>query len=241
MTGRSWRLPAEWEPQDGVLLAWPHEGTDWAPNLRAVEQCYVELIGSITRFERVLLLVPSEALEARARARLADGGASLDRIRFARLDYDDTWLRDSGPITLRDGAEFLLLDFAFTGWGGKFGADRDDRVVEHLSAQRVFGAATRSRIDFALEGGAIESDGRGTVLSTFRCLKQRHPDLDAPAMAEVLKRHLNAERVLILQHGYLEGDDTAAHIDTLARFASPSHIVYQGCDVPATRITPSSR
>jgi agmatine/peptidylarginine deiminase len=232
MTRRTWRLPAEWEPQDGVLLAWPHEDTDWAPNLRAVERGYVELIGSITRSERVLLLAPDAAIESRARAMLAEGGADLARVAFARLEYDDTWLRDSGPVTLRDHESFVLLDFAFTGWGGKFGASRDDRVVEHLHAAKTFGAAKRERIDFALEGGAIECDGLGTILTTFRCLKQRHPDLDAPAMAETLKRHLNAERVLILQHGYLEGDDTDAHIDTLARFASASHIVYQGCDVP---------
>src|SRR5262245_57353251 len=119
MTGAGFRLPAEWEPQDGVLLAWPHEGTDWAGNLADAERCYADLVGATARQERVLLLVADPAVRERARKRLARGGARLDCIRFVELEYDDTWMRDSGPVTLVAGNRFRLLDFQFTGWGGK--------------------------------------------------------------------------------------------------------------------------
>jgi agmatine/peptidylarginine deiminase len=225
----TWRLPAEWEPQDGILLAWPHEGTDWAPTLAVVEGSYVALLTAIARHSRVLLIVADAMLEARARGLLQRTGARLDRLRFLRADYDDTWLRDSGPITLTDGEHFRLLDFRFTGWGGKFEASRDDLLVESLAAGGLFGTHERLRIDWALEGGAIESDGAGTILTTWRCLHQRHPKLTRAEMAERLARDLAARRVLILERGWLQGDDTDAHIDTLARFAPNGRIVWQGC------------
>jgi agmatine/peptidylarginine deiminase len=233
MSGAGFRLPAEWEPQDGVLLAWPHQGTDWAANLADAERCYADLVGAISRYERVLLLVPNEAVEAHARRQLLRSGAKLERVRFVGLEYDDTWTRDSGPVTLLAGNRIRLLDFQFTGWGGKFEASRDDHLVAGLVAAGCFaGHAHRHRVEFALEGGAIESDGEGTVLTTQRCLKHRHPELTLGEIEDTLRRELGCDRVLALQHGGLEGDDTDAHIDTLARFASPDHIVYQSCDVP---------
>jgi agmatine/peptidylarginine deiminase len=225
-----WRWPAEWEAQDGVLLAWPHPDTDWAANLADVERTYVALAGAIARFEWVVIGVASPALETHARQLLVRAHATLDRIRFVALDYDDTWLRDSGPVTLTDGRRFRLLDFRFTGWGGKFESGRDDRLIEQLLDAGVFRDASRTRVDFALEGGAIESDGEGTVLTTLRCLRQRHPTLSRGELAEALENHLAADRVLILEHGALEGDDTDAHIDTLARFAPDASIVFQACD-----------
>jgi agmatine/peptidylarginine deiminase len=225
------RFPAEWEPQSGVILAWPHAGTDWAPRLAEVEQAYVALVSAVARFEPVLLCVADAEVETRARAQL-EGRVPLERLRIARLSYDDTWLRDSGPITLREGAAYRLLDFHFTAWGGKFEAGLDDQLVSALSAQGLFTAAVRDRVDFALEGGAIETDGDGTLLSTWRCLHERHPGRSRAEVERVLLDSLRQERVLWLERGYLEGDDTDAHIDTLARFASPGTIVYQGCQDP---------
>ena len=227
---RGWRLPAEWEPQDGVLLAWPHEGTDWAPNLESVERTYVALVAAIARHQRAVVCVASPALAARARKLLKPSGLPPERVQFIEVEYDDTWLRDSGPITLSDGRALRLLDFRFTGWGGKFGASRDDLLVSQLAGRGLFGDAERRRIDWALEGGAIDSDGAGTILTTFRCLHQRHPLLSRGEMADALVQHLHADRVLMLERGALEGDDTDAHIDTLARFAAADHIVYQACD-----------
>jgi agmatine/peptidylarginine deiminase len=226
------RFPAEWEPQSAVLLAWPHEGTDWAPRLAEVEATYVALVAAITRFQPVVLCVAGAALCQRARRLLVDGGVPMQRVRMVEVEYDDTWLRDSGPITLCGGDQALLLDFRFTGWGGKFEAGRDDRLVEALSEQKLFLNSSRQAIDFALEGGAIETDGQGSLLTTWRCLHERHPGRDRATLEGMLREHLRQRRVLWLEHGYLEGDDTDAHIDTLARFAAPDAIVYQGCDDP---------
>ena len=125
---------------------------------------------------------------------------------------------------------FALLDFRFTGWGGKFDADRDDRLIETLVERGLFRTAAHKRIDWALEGGAIESDGQGTILTTWRCLHQRHPSMSREEMTRLLEDSFDADRVLWLDHGYLEGDDTDAHIDTLARFAPDDAIVYQACN-----------
>jgi agmatine/peptidylarginine deiminase len=150
------------------------------------------------------------------------------------IEYDDTWLRDSGPISLINSrtnpAGFVLADFRFTGWGGKFAASRDDCLIGGLFARNLFSPAEHRRIDWALEGGAIESDGAGAVLTTWRCLHQRHPEQSREQMNRIFGEHLAAERVIWLEHGYLQGDDTDAHIDTLARFAPGDAIVFQACD-----------
>jgi agmatine/peptidylarginine deiminase len=227
------RFPAEWETQSAVLLAWPHEGTDWAARLDGVERTYVSLVAAITRFQPALVCVADAALKARAAALLEAAGVDPARVRFFEVPYDDTWLRDSGPITLREGAGFRLLDFHFTAWGGKFEAGLDDQLVGKLHAAGVFGAAAHQRIDFALEGGGIETDGQGTLLSTWRCLHERHPGKSREEVTKTLEDALVQSRTLWLEHGYLEGDDTDAHIDTLARFAAPDAIVFQACDDPA--------
>lgn len=231
MTDSTLRLPAEWEPQAAVLIAWPHADTDWAERLEAVESTYVALAAAVTRFQPLIIVVAGETLRAHVMSQLQATNADLSRIRFVELPYDDTWLRDSGPITLRsNGNRFQLTDFRFTGWGGKFGAEQDDALIAGLVDAGVFGSAAHKRIDWALEGGGIESDGEGTILTTWRCLVQRHPEQSRDDMSTILRESLNAQRVLWLDYGYLEGDDTDAHIDTLARFAPDHRIVYQSCD-----------
>ncbi len=224
------RFPAEWERQSAVLLAWPHAGTDWAARLADVESSYVALIAAITRYETAVVCIADDGLRQHA-ARLLDAAdIPSARVRYIDVEYDDTWLRDSGPISLRSANGFHLLDFRFNAWGGKFAATRDDRLVEALFAQKLFCNAKRERIDFALEGGAIETDGDGTLLSTWHCLQARHPKLDRGELSARLGETLRQRRVLWLDHGALDGDDTDAHIDTLARFADPQTIVYQACD-----------
>ena len=227
------RFPAEWEPQSAVLIAWPHADTDWADRLAEVEETYIALVAAITRFEPVVVCVADEDLQAYARARLASARIDMARVHFVEIPYDDTWLRDSGPITLRDGDGFRLLDFRFTGWGGKFEASRDDRLVEGLHEAGIFHKSERQSIDFALEGGAIDTDGAGTLLTTWQCLHERHPEVARAELSARLADWLRQDRVLWLDHGYLEGDDTDAHVDTLARFAGEDGIVFQACDDPA--------
>ncbi len=284
MTEASLRFPAEWEPQSAILIAWPHAGTDWVEHLAAVEETYLALVAAITRFQPVVACVPDADVEAYARARLSSARIDMARVRFVEVPYDDTWLRDTGPVTLvsemghpaatqahrvrpmsRRGVDdseaasesspahscagnerigrksFTLLDFCFTGWGGKFEASRDNALVGQLVQAGIFPGSTRLPVDFALEGGAIDTDGAGTLLSTWRCLQARHPDLSREAVAEKLRGWLVQERVLWLEHGALEGDDTDAHIDTLARFAAPDAIVYQACDDPKDPHYPALR
>jgi agmatine/peptidylarginine deiminase len=233
-TTPSLRLPAEWEPQSAVLIAWPHAGTDWAERLSEVEATYVALSTAITRFQPLIVVVADTELHLRVQSLLTGEGVEMAKVRFVELPYDDTWLRDSGPITLKanDGA-FQLTDFRFTGWGGKFGAEQDDALIAGLVDAGVFGHVAHKRVDWALEGGGIESDGAGSVLTTWRCLVQRHPEQSREEMSAILRDNLHADRVLWLDYGYLEGDDTDAHIDTLARFAPGERIVFQACDDPA--------
>ena len=230
MTATNVRFPAEWEPQAAILIAWPNAETDWAERLAGVEETYIALVAAITRFQRVIICVADDDVETYAEMRLRSNRIDMDRVRFVTVPYDDTWLRDSGPITLRDNAGFRLLDFRFTGWGGKYGASDDDRLVERLTEQDVFATQDRQTIDFALEGGAIETDGEGTLLTTWQCLHERHPDASREELADKLAGWLQQDRVLWLDHGALEGDDTDAHIDTLARFAANDAIVFQACD-----------
>ena len=230
------RFPAEWEPQAAVLIAWPHAGTDWAPRLEAVDATYAILVAAIAHRQTVVVAVANAEVRARATTCVASSGANADRVRWVEVEYDDTWLRDSGPITLRaaDGSvQFKLLDFRFTGWGGKFGASRDDALAAALFDAGIFSNASLERVDFALEGGAVETDGAGTLLTTWRCMHERHPTLDRAAITTQLQTSLRQARVLWLDHGYLEGDDTDAHIDTLARFADPQTLVYQACSDPS--------
>ena len=232
MPQTSLRFPAEWEPQSAILIAWPNADTDWAERLGEVEEAYIALVAAITRFQPVVICVADDDVESYAQARLSSNRIDMARVRFVTVAYDDTWLRDSGPITLRDGDGFRLLDFRFTGWGVKFEASRDDLLVERLSGMGIFSKNARQSIDFALEGGAIDTDGAGTLLTTWQCLHERHPDASREALTAKLAGWLHQDRVLWLDHGYLEGDDTDAHVDTLARFAAPDAIVFQACDDP---------
>lgn len=224
------RFPAEWEPQAAILIAWPHADTDWAARLAEVEETYIALVAAIVRFQPVVVCVADDDVETYADIRLRSNRVDMARVRFVTVPYDDTWLRDSGPISLRAGAGFRLLDFRFTGWGGKFEASDDDRLVERLAGQHLFAIHDRQAVDFALEGGAIETDGDGTLLTTWRCLHERHPDASRDELTTSLSAWLHQDRVLWLDHGALEGDDTDAHIDTLARFAPGGAIVFQACD-----------
>jgi len=224
------RFPAEWEWQDATLIAWPHAGTDWAPWLADVEQCYVALARAVLARQRLLVLVPTTELAERVEAMVG-----LVHGRAAELviyDYDDTWLRDSGPVTVHEGAKRIWLDFSFTGWGGKYAGSRDDALVRFLATAEPIADVRRERHEFALEGGAIETDGEGTLLSTWTCLSRRHPEKSRGEVEHLLAATLGVDRFLWLEQGELSGDDTDAHIDTLARFAARNAIVYQGCDDP---------
>ena len=221
-------LPPEWAPQSAVMLTWPRADGDFARHFDAVEDNFVRIAVAISRFEPVHVnygLAP-EPLHAR----LVAAGARADRIRIWRVESDDVWARDHGPITVRRDGRWVHLDFGFNGWGGKFEAARDDALTRRLADLGAWSAPVETQ-DFILEGGAIEVDGRGTLLTTERCLlaPTRNPHLDRTGIEAFLKPRLGVERVLWLQHGDLLGDDTDGHIDTIARFCDAHTIAYQGC------------
>jgi agmatine deiminase len=233
MSEHAARLPAEWAPQAGVMLTWPHAGTDWRPWLAEVEPVFVEIAAEVARREDLLVACHDAALAGRVRGLLAARGVDRERVRLHAVPTQDTWARDHGPLTVLRGGWPLLLDFGFDGWGGKFDAREDDQISRRLHARRAFGEAALARVDLVLEGGSVESDGEGTLLTTRSCLldgaRNRLGEAELSARLRVL---LGAERVLWLAHGRLAGDDTDGHIDTLARFVDPASIAYQSCDDP---------
>ena len=245
----TYRLPAEWEPQDFVLLTWPNETTDWAPYLEEIRQTVAEMVRAIARHEEVMLLsmfktdVPDELRE-------------MPNVYVAELPNNDTWARDFGPIVLKgtqpagsvaegessaddeeEEKDFLWLDFRFNGWGEKFQAAWDNMIPYKLWALYGFfeDADYEDHQDFVLEGGSIEADGRGTLFTTSQCLlaPHRNQPLTKEQIEKQLKRRLRVGRVVWLDYGNLVGDDTDGHIDTIVRCAPDDTLVYVGCDDPA--------
>ena len=219
---RRWRLPAEWEPQWGVQLTWPHAQTDWAPMLDEITATYHEIAREIAKREELLIVAPKEA-------------QPNINCQFSILNSNDTWARDHGFITLTDDeGHHRLLDFCFNGWGEKFPAELDNAINRRLYDEGKLGGNYVDCLDFVLEGGSIESDGRGTMFTTTGCLlaPHRNQPLTKAQIEERLKRDLHAERILWIDHGNLTGDDTDGHIDTLVRICPDDTLLYMGCDDP---------
>lgn len=225
------RLPAEWEEQDGVLIAWPHDKSDWYPYLDRVVPVFVEIVTQISRYERVIIVA---AKPHEVNAKLNNAGAVMERITVFPLDTNDTWARDFGPITIFEDEIPMLLDFGFNGWGLKFPADLDNRITRNLHEAGAFRSTSLKTIGMILEGGSIESDGKGTILTTAECLLQanRNPHLSQEEIECFLAEQLGASHFLWLHHGFLAGDDTDSHIDTLARFCPNDAILHVMCYDP---------
>jgi len=225
------RFPAEWEAQDAVLLAWPHADSDWQPILAAVDRVYLDVVAAITRFEHCLIATPEPQ---RVRALLATRTLDHERIRLYELPTNDTWARDFGPVTVLVNDQPRLLDFGFNGWGLKFASDQDNQITRRLQDVGAFGNTVREVIGLIMEGGSLESDGAGTLLTTNECLlnANRNPHLNRDEIAADLSSLLGVDHLLWLENGYLAGDDTDSHIDTLARLCPDDTILYQACDDP---------
>lgn len=248
---RSTFFPAEWHPQSGVQLTWPHANTDWADLLPEVDNCFVHIAFEILNHDERLLIVTPEPdriqtlLAERLPARL------LPAVCYFECPTNDTWARDHAFLTLISPDGPLLLDFQFNGWGKKFPADLDNQICRRMAneinevngADGANGANGSSllrgiyepHLDFVFEGGSIESDGCGTLMTTSECLlsPHRNPGLTREQIEQRLLHYFHAERVLWLDHGYLAGDDTDSHIDTLARFCPGGTIAYIQCTDPA--------
>lgn len=217
------RLPAEWEPAGGVLIAWPHEATDWAYMLDDVQRCYDSLVRAVARHAVAVVIAPDTSA---LRSRFSDIPA--DRIIFYDVPTNDTWTRDYGPISVRDASgRPIICDFGFNAWGGKFAYELDNAVTAAMVRDGLLTGCREDCGDYWLEGGSIESNGRGTILTTDSCMLTDTRNGASRADVEArLHRSLGANHVLWLDHGYLEGDDTDGHIDTIARLAPDDVIIY---------------
>jgi agmatine/peptidylarginine deiminase len=210
------------------MLTWPHAGTDWGRLLPEAEAVYDRLAAEIASRERIVVACHDAALGVRVASRLSGLGIDTSRFAIGIAPSNDTWARDHGPLTVETAAGPEILDFGFNGWGGKFAAALDDDIPSALSRAGLFGATPCRKVPFVVEGGALETDGRGTLLATRHSVigATRNPGLDRQGVEAVLRAELGLDRFLWLGHGALSGDDTDGHIDTLARFADPETIVY---------------
>ncbi len=224
-----YRWPAEWEAHAATWFSWPHNPETWPGCLARAERAFVAMVRALHAHEMVCINVQDEAMEARVRALLLQGGVDVERsVRCFQIPTDDAWVRDHGPIFVvrqKDGRrERALLDFGFNAWGGKYPPwQRDDAVPQQMAEQL---GLPRFPLPWILEGGSIDGNGRGLVLTTESCLL--HPNRGAgrtrEMLAAMLERTLGAKRVLWLAGG-IEGDDTDGHIDDVARFVDASTVV----------------
>ena len=230
-------MPAEWAPQSAVMLTWPHKGTDWRDVLAEVEPVFEAIARATLRFQHLVISCEDTGRADQLRQSLnhyAESGQLPGRALVVTAPADDTWARDHGPIAVQGPDGVALMDFRFNAWGGKFPFEKDNVLNTALAEAGCFGRTSLIPVDFILEGGALESNGAGTLLTTSECLltPTRNPSFDRSGIEQTLAQTLGIKRVLWLNHGYLAGDDTDSHIDTLARFCGPDHIAYARCDQP---------
>lgn len=222
------RLPAEWEPQDGVILVWPHDRSDWRDTLEAIEALYIQMACAIGRFETALIVCRDAIHEQRVRSLLEKVPAPVWPYLFMRAPSNDSWVRDYGPLTVYRNQQAVALDFSFNAWGGKYHCTDDRQITRTLFGHRNIFSATLQQVPEVLEGGGIESDGAGTILCTTSCLlsPSRNPYFSRDDYLQLFQTQFGTERILWVEQGYLPGDDTDGHIDTLARFCDPRTIAY---------------
>ena len=193
------RLPAEWEEQFGVQLTWPHENTEWKNDLALVEPCLAQIAQEISLRQKLLIIC---ADQNHLKKLLSQSKAKLENIKLIELASNDIWARDHSAITVYENEKPLLLDFGFNGWGLKYKANLDNQINRQLQKNKVWQNELKT-LGFILEGGSIESDGEGTILTTSQCLlsPNRNPHLNKNQIEETLKTALGDERILWLNHG----------------------------------------
>lgn len=219
------RLLSEWEEQEFVQLVFPHKNTDWSEYLDEAIDTFVIIAKKIAKYQKCIIIANN--------LQYVKSLFPIKRnLTFVKIDSNDTWSRDFGGITVEQDDKLFILDFIFNGWGGKFNASKDNQITRKLKLKGLLKGYDHQSINFVLEGGSIESNGEGILLTTSSCLleEKRNPKLSQKQIENKLKKYLGVQKILWLDYGYLAGDDTDSHIDTLARFISNDTIVYQSCD-----------
>ncbi len=223
------RFPAEWEPQSAILIAWPHSSGDFSNHLKAIEDTYTFIAKTITQYQKLIIVCRDDNHQQHIKSLLI----SDHNIDYIQAVVNDTWVRDTVFLSIENDSRPQLLNFRFNGWGNKYPYHEDNALNHKLLSNAPFlRGAAHIDIDLVLEGGSIESDGNGTLLTTRQCLlnPNRNHGLKKEEIERQLSIHLGANRVLWLDQESLAGDDTDAHVDTLARFCSPTTIAYTSCE-----------
>ncbi|ANE35678.1 agmatine deiminase [Campylobacter iguaniorum] len=211
---------AEWDEQELLLLSIPHAQTDWNPYLQEILGSYEELVKAVSKYQKVLLVAPNLSDFERF--------AKFDNVEFLQIETNDTWIRDYGAIDVRSGDKTISYDFKFNAWGGKFESELDNALNKKLFATLK---GELKQIPLILEGGSIEFNGNGVMLTTSQCLlNDNRNNLSKFELENHLKELFGLEKIIWLNHGFIRGDDTDSHVDTLARFIAPDTIAYAACD-----------
>lgn len=224
-------LPAEWSSQDAILLCWPHSNMDWQTILQKVEKAFDEMSYHISQYQTLIIIANDQVHQQAILQRLNTNNSNIDNIKFLTHTNNDNWCRDFGPISITQNNTPIALDFEFNGWGEKYPFQLDNKTNLALKKYQILCCEMQS-IPFVLEGGSIDSDGEGTLLTTSQCLlsKTRNPSFSKEAIEQELVTRLGVTRIFWLNHGRLNGDDTDSHIDNLARFCNTNTIAYASCD-----------
>ena len=216
------RFIAEFEEQSFTQIIFPHKETDWAEYLDEAQENFVNIINAVTKYQKCFVVCDDvESVKSRF--------DENENLRFVKYQTNDTWARDCSALCVEENGETKLLDFTFNAWGGKFEASKDNLLSQSISKHY---SCEMQSVDFVLEGGGVESNGDGIILTTSECLlnKNRNSNLNSIQITQKLNEILGATEVLYLKHGYLAGDDTDSHIDTLARFVDEKTIMYIACE-----------
>ncbi|MCR4942419.1 MAG: agmatine deiminase family protein [Campylobacter sp.] len=215
------RAFGEWERQELLFVSLPHENTDWRPYLDEILDSYEKLVKAVCAYEKLVLICPDEKILNRFK--------KFKNCEFLQIDTNDTWVRDYGMIDVQNGDEILSYDFKFNAWGGKFQSSKDDGVNAKIA--KIL-KTNLKQIDFILEGGSIEFNGDGVLLTTKECLlnENRNKAFSKEQIEQKLSEFFGLKKIIWLENGFIKGDDTDSHIDTLARFIAPDTIAYASCD-----------
>jgi len=225
-------FPPEWATQSAIQLTWPHEYSDWEYMLEEITNCFAQIAREIVKRQKLVVVCHNSALVRF----LLGNDFDKSNLLIHEIPSNDTWARDHGGISVFKDGKPVLYDFTFNGWGLKFAAAADNQITRELFGMGCFAPDVQlvNKKDFVLEGGSLETDGKGTLLTTSECLlsPNRNSFFTKDEIEEYLKKSFGLNRVLWLDHGYLAGDDTDSHIDTLARFCDEHTIAYVKCEDP---------
>ncbi|MGE4420010.1 MAG: agmatine deiminase family protein [Sulfurimonas sp.] len=216
------RLIAEFEEQSFTQIIFPHAKSDWAEYLQEAQETFINIINAITKYQECLVIC--DDLQS-VKSRFSD----TQNLYFVEYETNDTWARDCSALCIEEDNTTKMLDFTFTGWGEKFEASKDNAMSSAI--KRCYDKELK-KVDLILEGGAVETNGVDTILTTSECMlnKNRNASLKKEQMTKKLQEEFGMSRILYLNHGYLAGDDTDSHVDTLARFIDENTIMYVQCN-----------